>query len=85
MNMATIKLFICWLECADRGEIIQKRREFEETLAEVRSREARADLRLGLRLIDEELLARMELGHSVASGTGVSRPRRFSRAALAGS
>ena len=61
MNMATIKLFICWLECADRGEIIQKRREFEETLAEVRSREAKADLRLGLRLIDEELLARMEL------------------------
>ena len=63
MNKATIKLFICWLECADRGEIIQKRREFEDTLAEVRSREAKADLRLGLglRLIDEELLARMDL------------------------
>ena len=85
MNKATIKLFICWLECADRGEIIQKHREFEETLAEVRSREVKADLRLGLRLIDEELLARMELGHSGASGTGVSRPRRFSRAAFAGS
>jgi len=85
MNKATIKLFICWLECADRGEIIQKHREFEETLAEVRSREVKADLRLGLRLTDEELLARMELGHSIASGTGVSRPRRFSRAAFAGS
>ena len=32
MNKATIKLFICWLECADRGGIIQKRREFEDTL-----------------------------------------------------
>ena len=61
MNKATIKQFIAWLERADRGEIIQKRREFEETLAEVRSREARADLRLGLRLIDEEWLARMDL------------------------
>ena len=61
MNKATIKQFIAWLERANRGEIIQKRREFEETLAEVRSREARADLRLGLRLIDEEWLARMDL------------------------
>ena len=32
MNKATIKLFIAWLESADRGEIVQKCREFEETL-----------------------------------------------------
>jgi len=61
MNKATIKLFIAWLEQAERGQIAEKRREFEETLADVRSREAKADLRLGLRLIDEELLARMDL------------------------
>ena len=57
MNKSTIKRFIDWLDLADHGGIIQKRREFEETLAEVRSREAKASLRLGLRLIDEKLLA----------------------------
>ncbi len=48
MNKATIKRFIAWLERADRGEIIQKRREFEETLADVRSREAKAASAWGL-------------------------------------
>lgn len=61
MNKATIKAFIAWLESASREEVLERRSEFEKTLAEVRSREAKADLRLGLRLIDEELIARMDL------------------------
>jgi len=61
MNKATIKHFIAWLERAGQDEIIAKRLQFEQTLAEVRSREAKADIRLGLRLIDEEWLARLDL------------------------
>ena len=61
MNKATIKHFIAWLERAEQDEIIAKRLQFEQTLAEVRSREAKADIRLGLRLIDEEWLARLDL------------------------
>lgn len=61
MNKATIKHFIAWLERAEQDEIVAKRLQFEQTLAEVRSREAKADIRLGLRLIDEEWLARLDL------------------------
>lgn len=61
MNKLTIKHFIAWLEQAGQDEIVAKRLQFEQTLAEVRSREAKADIRLGLRLIDEEWLARLDL------------------------
>lgn len=61
MNKATIRILMDWLEGATLDAIHVKREEFEENLKYVRSREAKADLRLGLRLIDEELIARMDL------------------------
>jgi hypothetical protein len=61
MNKATIRILMDWLEAATLDAIYAKRKEFEENLERVRTREAKADLRLGLRLIDEELIARMDL------------------------
>lgn len=62
MNKTTIKAFIAWLEQATESRILERRAEFLDALGKVSSREAKADLRLGLRLIDEELLARLEMG-----------------------
>lgn len=59
MNKATIKAFIAWLETAS-PEAIEARRREAETL-DVRTAQAKADIRLALRLIDEELLARLDL------------------------
>ncbi len=61
MDKKTIKSFISWLESASLEEISNKKSEFNDTALLVSSNEARADLRLGLRLIDEELIARLEL------------------------
>lgn len=64
MDKTTIKAFIAWLETASEEEIEAKRRELLHALERMTLPETRADARLGLRLIDEEALARMELGRS---------------------
>lgn len=64
MDKEIIKAFIRWLE--DSGtteqELLSRRDSFREALTKVTSPEAKADIKLGLRLLDEELLARMEIG-----------------------
>jgi len=64
MDKTTIKAFIAWLESASAKEIDDKRRELLAALEQMSMPETRADARLALRLIDEEVLARMELGRS---------------------
>ena len=61
MDKETIKSFIRWFESASMEEIEQRKNRFKETSSLVSSSEAKADIRLGLRLIDEELIARLEL------------------------
>ncbi len=61
MNKHTIKSFIAWLDTATEAQISAKREEVSKTFAQVSSREGTADLRLCLRLIDEEIIARLEL------------------------
>lgn len=59
MDRETIKAFIAWLEAATEEEIRARR---EQALnAPVSTREGKADVKLALRLIDEELLARLDL------------------------
>jgi pyridoxine/pyridoxamine 5'-phosphate oxidase len=59
MDKDTIKAFITWLETATEEEILQRR---EQALkAQLSTREGKADVRLALRLIDEELIARLDL------------------------
>ncbi len=59
VNKDTIKAFIAWLETATEEEILQRR---EQTLkAQVSTHEGKADIRLALRLIDEEMIARLDL------------------------
>ena len=61
MNKATIKAFILWLENATDEEIEAHRQLILSKIKSV-SRDGMADVRLALRLIDEEVLARIELG-----------------------
>jgi pyridoxine/pyridoxamine 5'-phosphate oxidase len=59
MDKDAIKAFIAWLETATEEEILQRR---EQALkAQVSTHEGKADVRLALRLIDEELIARLDL------------------------
>jgi len=54
-----IKAFIAWLETASEEEILKRR---DQALsARVSTREGKSDVRLALRLIDEELIARLDL------------------------
>ncbi|MBE0436566.1 MAG: hypothetical protein IBX56_12265 [Methylomicrobium sp.] len=62
MNKQTIKGFIAWLETASDEAIAEKRRLILNQQKLIQTREGKADLRLALRLIDEECLARLELG-----------------------
>lgn len=59
MDKETIKAFIAWLESATEEEILQRREEARK--AQVSTNEGKADVRLALRLIDEELIARLDL------------------------
>lgn len=59
MDKETIKAFIAWLEAATEQEILDRRQQALN--AQVSTREGRADINLALRLIDEELLARLDL------------------------
>jgi hypothetical protein len=65
MDKETIKAFIAWLEEASLGEI---QRRVEEIKAVEASRnlstEGLADLRLARRLIDEELIARLDFSRA---------------------
>jgi hypothetical protein len=60
MNKETIKAFILWLENASEDEIKAHRDYILAREALITTREGKSDVRLALRLIDEELLARLE-------------------------
>ena len=60
MNKETIKKFIEWLEHATEQEI-EAHRQLILLKKKSVSRDGMADVRLALRLIDEEVLARIEL------------------------
>lgn len=59
MDKETIKGFISWLENASEEEITAHRDYIMSKEAMIVTREGKADIRLALRLIDEELLARI--------------------------
>ncbi|KXS30379.1 MAG: hypothetical protein AWT59_3496 [Candidatus Gallionella acididurans] len=61
MNKETIKAFILWLENSSDSEI-EARRQLILSKTKSVSRDGMSDVRLALRLIDEEVLARIELG-----------------------
>jgi len=61
MNKLVVRGFIQWLDAADQEEIETRRSEFLTALEHFRGKDARADLRLGLRLIEEELVTRADL------------------------
>lgn len=60
MNKETIKKFIAWLEAASDEEI-EVHRQYVLSQRKNVSSEGLADIKLCLRLIDEEILARIEL------------------------
>lgn len=62
MNKETIKGFIAWLENAQAEEIRAHQVFILASLEDIRTEEGKADARLALRLIDEEILARMYPG-----------------------
>ena len=64
MNKLVVRGFLRWLETATGQEIEATRREFLEALERFHGQDARADLRLGLRLIEEEMVARTGLWRS---------------------
>ena len=70
MNKETIKAFIAWLEAASEDEISQRIEEIRslEKSAQL-SAEGRADLRQVRRLIDEELIARLDLSQTQGSAS----------------
>jgi hypothetical protein len=61
MNKLVVRRFLQWLDTATELEIEARRREFLAALEHFQGKDARADLRLGLRLIEEELVARANL------------------------
>ena len=61
MNKLVVRGFIQWLDDASQEEIGSRRDEFLTALEHFRGKDARADLRLGLRLIEEELVTRADL------------------------
>jgi len=64
MNKEAIKAFIAWLETASEAEIEARRQRCLTVLTQERvsTAQGKADVALALRLIDEECLARLELG-----------------------
>lgn len=64
MNREVIQAFIAFLESASEAEIQQARQDALAALEQVSSTEGRADVGLCLRLIDEEILARLELARN---------------------
>ena len=64
MNKFVVRGFLRWLDTATEQEIAARRQEFLDALEHFQGRDARADLRLGLRLIEEEMVARAGLWRS---------------------
>jgi hypothetical protein len=64
MNKLVVRGFLRLLETATEQEIEARRQEFLEALERFHGQDARADLRLGLRLIEEEMVARAGLWRS---------------------
>jgi pyridoxine/pyridoxamine 5'-phosphate oxidase len=62
MNKETIRNFLAWLDQATDEEIQARKKAAIEALGKVSTREGKSDIRLVLRLIDEELIARLEVG-----------------------
>ena len=62
MNKEAIKGFIVWLEGAQADEIRAHQAFILASLEDLQTAEGKADARLALRLIDEELLSRMYPG-----------------------
>ena len=62
MNKDAIKGFLAWLDTASMDEIRNHQAFILERLSDIRTAEGKADAKLALRLIDEELLARMQPG-----------------------
>ena len=61
MNKRVVQAFLHWLDTATEPEIETRRQAFLDALTQFHGKDARADLRLGLRLIEEELVARADL------------------------
>ena len=61
MNKETIRHFISWLDQASEKEIQLRREAALEALDKISSREGKSDIRLVLRLIDEEIISRLEI------------------------
>ena len=61
MNKLVVRGFIQWLDAANQEEIETRRGEFLTALEHFRGKDARADQRLGLRLIEEVLVVRADL------------------------
>ncbi len=63
MDKALIRAFLLWLEDSQttENEILKRKADFTDAIPKVSSHEAKADIRLGLRLIDEELMSRLVL------------------------
>ena len=61
MNKLVVRAFLHWLDTATEQEIETRRQAFLDALKQFHGKDARADLRLGLRLIEEELVARADL------------------------
>jgi hypothetical protein len=62
MNKYTIRNFLAWLDQASDEQIQARKKAAIEALDKVSSREGKSDINLVLRLIDEELIARLEVG-----------------------
>ena len=60
MNKETIQAFIAWLETASDKEISVRRTLIVNQ--PVNTQEGKADIKLALPLLDEEMLARLERG-----------------------
>jgi hypothetical protein len=61
MDKETLKAFIRWLESSSEKTILDKQLAVRAMLENASSARTRTDLRLALRLIDEELVARNDL------------------------
>jgi len=64
VNKETIRNFIQWLDEASQEEILAQQEYILAATAKIQTRDGRAEAKLALRLIDEELLARMNLSSS---------------------
>ncbi len=61
MKKLVVRGFLRWLETATDAQVEARRQQFLDALEHFHGQDARADLRLGLRLIEEELVARAGL------------------------